>query len=138
MATKTKLKIFPTILVLAGVFAAYHFVFRVPATTENGRGEEKVTVTVDFTPEERSYGPTEVYIEFLINGSLIYDDTAVRSPWQKDVQVGKGQTLRVLATQQYGNSLECLVSDAVVSDGDYVQGPGQVSCEYRSKLGGRP
>lgn len=126
----TKLKVYTTLLTLVLAVAAYEMWFRHPATQFTPQDEQKLVLTITFTPEPRVTKQTRVYVEIFVNGRQLYDELLTHN-WERTVQLAKGQKLILAATQEWGDRLGCTVhhAGALVSK-DLRTGPGDVECIY--------
>lgn len=131
--TKLKIKAAMVILTLLAAVGAYQFVFRYPAARMNGQDEEKILVVVEFNPQIRNDEDEAVNVAFFLNGTpMPGGGPAVRSPWRRTVQVGKGHVFRVAVTQFYGKYVSCAaINEAGVGDRDETFGPGEINCIYQ-------
>lgn len=135
----TKVKTIPTIMAIGIVVAAVYILFpfhRPPK--QNGDPSAVVTVTVTFTPKDRS-GCAEpgrtltdrVAITMRVGPDNYPMERECRSPWHRTVYPSKGQVVEVRAEQYFGTDLGCVVHQVdrtPVSDNKL--GPSRVHCRY--------
>lgn len=124
MATKTKTGVgtvlFVAVALVVGAGFLYGLVKRAPSDERSG-----VVFTVTFEPAKRVL-PVDIVI--LVNGLPVKTDKMRETPWKAIVQIKRGQTATLIATQESSSRLSCAVNGEVQESRIL---PGKVVCTHK-------
>lgn len=135
---KTKMWLTAIVAILV-VGVGMHYM-RLPNDLSTGRKEQGVEVWVSYEPKVRPprikndpYDPT-VHVVVSIDGHQIEDpySASSSSPWFRLVSVPTGSLLEVVASQQVGADLHCLIKrrGEEVDQDDAVGSQAKVKCTH--------
>lgn len=131
-----KTKNLSVVVLVVALMAGFYMFGDAPKTDVNTESQnEKITILVEFNPTRR--GPDEdtwVRVQVKVGGRPIINELVRKNPWPRVVDVPKGQDLEVLASQEYGDDVSCLIARGREPLGhDIHEGPGAAKCHYRLK-----
>lgn len=117
------------VVVLAVVVATWLYLSGNPSLNGTRTDGYRVTLVVEFDPQERDKYISSVYIQVLVNEKQVLDDVATLSPWVRRVNVAPGAKLELWASQEAGLTMECFITyqDRPIASG-FRTGPGEVKC----------
>lgn len=124
MGTKTgssagsKLAMFVALVVVAGF--GYGLVKREPSDERSG-----VLFTVAFEPAQRV---TFIEIVVFVDVVAVETDRTKKTPWDTVVQLRRGETATIKATQSVPSKLSCAVNGEVQETREF---PGSVTCTHK-------
>lgn len=108
VSVKSKIRIFPVLLLLAAMGVAAIYV--VPMFNKTGNaGDKSVLLTVDFIPVQRN-DEVGVTIARTIAGKPEPTFTRRQSPWVETVYAKRGDVISLNPTQHVGGYLRCIIS----------------------------
>lgn len=127
-------KVIITLAVIVAMIGGWEYLAKNPGSRQKS-DNKAVLVQITFGPPKRDR-ISSVYYEVDIGNDNVDDGLLDASPFTRIFLVPKGQTINVVATQEFGGPLNCVILEGENElDSDHNNGQCEVMCSHRHKSG---